>query len=208
MVPQLLDIVGTSYPSEENSMPESILNEFLVEQIQDLYSAEKQLVKALLKLAKAATNEKLVEAFRAHLEVTKEHVSRIEKVFSILGKPARAKTCKGMQGLIEEGAEAIEELDGPELDLALIAGAQRVEHYEISAYGTVRTVAEQLNLSQAVELLSETENEEKEADSELSEIAMEIYGSLPDDEEREEEESTQRSSGKPRKTVMAKRARA
>ena len=189
-------------------MPESILNEFLVEQVQDLYSAEKQLVKALPKLAKAATNEKLVEAFRSHLEVTKEHVSRIEKVFSILGKPARAKTCKGMQGLIEEGSEAIEELDGSELDLALIAGAQRVEHYEISAYGTVRTVAEQLSLSQAIELLSETENEEKEADSELSEIAMEIYGSLPDDEEREEEESTQRSSGRPKKAAMAKRARA
>ena len=143
-------------------MPESILNEFLVEQVQDLYSAEKQLVKALPKLAKAATNEKLVEAFRSHLEVTKEHVSRIEKVFSILGKPARAKTCKGMQGLIEEGSEAIEELDGSELDLALIAGAQRVEHYEISAYGTVRTVAEQLSLSQAIELLSKTENEEKD----------------------------------------------
>lgn len=193
-------------------MPESVLHEFFVEQLQDLYSAEKQLVKALPKLAKAATNEKLADAIRSHLEVTKEHVSRVEEVFSILGKPAKAKTCKGMKGLIEEGSEAIQELDGSELDLALIAGAQRVEHYEISAYGTVRTVAEQLELDEAVSLLEQTENEEKEADSELSEIALEIYGSIPQgedmDEDEEEEESSARSNNRKMVKPMAKRARA
>jgi len=165
------------------------LENLFVEQLRDLYDAEKQLVKALPKIAKAASSPELSDAVNDHLEETKEHVARIEQIFQLLGESAKSKPCKGMRGLIEEGGEVIQEEDEPVRDLALIAAAQKVEHYEISAYGTARTIAEQLDNHQAAELLQQTEDEEKAADSKLSEIAEALYG-IDEEAEGEEEGET------------------
>jgi ferritin-like metal-binding protein YciE len=186
-------------------MSQETLRELFVEQVMDLYDAEQQLVKALPKLAKAAATPELEEAIRNHLTETQNQVSRLEQVFQTLNKNAKGKTCKAMMGLIEEGGEAIKQEDqGPMRDLAIIAGAQRVEHYEISAYGTCRTLAERLGLESAVELLQETEDEESEADSKLSDVAEKIYDSLEEKEDDEERQtvSSNRSgsaSGRARK---------
>jgi ferritin-like metal-binding protein YciE len=151
---------------------ESLENLFLHE-LKDLLSAEKQLVKALPKMAKGAASDALRNAIEEHLEQTKNHVERLEKVFSMLDKAARAEHCKAMEGLIEEGAELLEE-DGDSAvkDAALIAAAQRVEHYEISGYGTARTLADLIGLNKAVDLLQQTLDEEKETDAKLTELAM------------------------------------
>src|ERR1700730_4901950 len=126
-------------------MNQEILQELFVEQIRDIYDAEKQLVKALPKLAKAAESEELAEGLRNHLVETQGQVTRLEEVFGMVGVAAKGKPCKAMKGLIEEGSEAIEEeKKGALRDLSMIAAAQRVEHYEISAYGTARTLAEHL----------------------------------------------------------------
>jgi len=170
-------------------MNQETLKELFVEQIRDIFDAEKQLVKALPKMAKAAESEDLSEALRNHLDETQNHVARLEDIFGIVGVAPRGKPCKGMKGLIEEGNEAVQEEEKGSLrDLAIIAGAQRVEHYEMSAYGTARTIAEQLDLNDAVELLQQTENEEKEADSKLTEVAMTLYESTEEEEEEEREE--------------------
>ena len=170
-------------------MKQETLENLFVEQLRDLYDAEKQLVKALPKIAKAASSPELSDAVNDHLEETKEHVARIEQIFQLLGESAKSKPCKGMRGLIEEGGEVIHEEDEPVRDLALIAAAQKVEHYEISAYGTARTIAEQLDNQQAAELLQQTEDEEKAADSKLSEIAEALYG-IDEEAEGEEEGET------------------
>ncbi|MFD0893771.1 ferritin-like domain-containing protein [Luteolibacter ambystomatis] len=144
----------------------------LEQEIKDLYNAETQLVKALPKMAKAATDEALKEAFEAHLEETKGHVERLEKVADILGIKPTGKVCKAMQGLVEEGGETISEKgEGVLRDLALIIAAQKVEHYEISGYGSVKTLAEALGQDDIVELLQTTEDEEGEADKKLTSIA-------------------------------------
>lgn len=157
-------------------MEQETLQDLFVEQIRDIYDAEKQLVKALPKLAKAAESEELASALRDHLQVTETHVSRLEQVFKIAGAPAKTKTCNGMKGLVEEGSSATKEEDkGTLRDLAIIAGCQRVEHYEIAAYGTVRTMAEQLGMGDAANLLQKTEDEEKDADEKLSEVAHSLY---------------------------------
>jgi ferritin-like metal-binding protein YciE len=169
-------------------MNHETLQEFFIEQLRDIYDAEKQLVKALPKLAKAVQSEDLAEAIRTHLDETQTQVSRLEEVFGIVGVPAKGKPCKAMKGLLEEGDEAIkEEEKGTLRDLSIIAGAQRVEHYEMAAYGTVRTIAEQLGLAEAVELLQQTEDEEKHADSKLTEVATMIYESDEEGEEVEDE---------------------
>ena len=156
-------------------MQENQLKELYVEELKDIYSAENQLVKALPKMAKAATSEDLRAGFEEHLEQTKEHVARLEKIFKALGESPKGKTCKGMQGLITEGSEMIEEDPEPEmLDAGLISAAQRVEHYEIAAYGCVATYAELLGEDDAAELLRTTENEEKETDEKLTELSREI----------------------------------
>lgn len=149
------------------------LEELFVHECKDLLSAEKQLVKALPKMAKGAANEQLKAAFEEHLEQTKTHVERLEQVFSALGKSPRAEHCKGMEGLIEEGSDLLEE-DAEEMvkDAALIGAAQKVEHYEISGYGTARTLAEILGHDEAVELLQQTLDEEKETDEKLTKLAM------------------------------------
>ena len=175
-------------------MTQETLRELFVEQIRDMYDAEKQLVKALPKMAKAAQSEELSDALRMHLEETQGQVSRLEEVFAIAGVPAKGKSCKGMKGLIEEGSEAVQEEEAGALrDLAIIAAAQKVEHYEMSAYGTVRTMAEQLGLDDAVELLQQNEDEEKEADSKLTDVAMTLYEFV----DEEEEEGEMVSAGAP-----------
>jgi ferritin-like metal-binding protein YciE len=149
------------------------LTSVLEDQIKDLYSAETQLVKALPKMAKGASSDALRQAFTSHLAETKTHVERLERAASILGMKGR-KTCAGMKGLIEEGNEVLKENEeGEARDVALIAAAQRVEHYEIAAYGTVRTLAEQLGNSQLVKLFEATLDEEKHADETLTEVCME-----------------------------------
>jgi ferritin-like metal-binding protein YciE len=158
------------------------LQKLFAEQIADLYDAEKQLVKALPKLAAAADNEDLVIAIRGHLSETQEQVQRLEEVFREFGLTPKAKACKAMKGLIAEGGEALEEMGEGELrDLAIISAAQRVEHYEISGYGTARTMAEVLGNENAARLLQVTEDEETAADSKLTEIAAALYTSVNED---------------------------
>jgi len=178
-------------------MDQETLQECLVEQLRDLYDAEKQLTKALPKMAKAAESEDLKEAIQTHLEETQGQVSRLEQVFQELGMAAKGKPCKAMKGLIEEGSEVISENDkGAVRDIGIIAAAQRVEHYEIAAYGTVRTLAEHMENDRVAELLQETEDEEKAADSKLTEVAMTIYASeeegMEDADSEEEEEAPAR----------------
>jgi ferritin-like metal-binding protein YciE len=165
------------------------LKELFVEELRDVYDAEKQLTKALPKMAKAAESQELRTAFEEHLEITRMHVERAEEVFKLLGIAARGKPCEGMKGLIEEGSEVIEELDkGSVLDAALIASAQKVEHYEIATYGTLATFAEVLNLQDAKDLLGQTLEEEKEADEKLTGIAGQINPEAETEEEGEREE--------------------
>lgn len=151
------------------------LQEIFVEELRDLYSAENQIIKALPKMIKASTSKELRAAFENHLLQTKEHVKRLEQIFEDLEEKPKGKICKGMEGLLKEGAELLEEDAEPEvLDVGLIAAAQRVEHYEIAGYGCVRTYAELLGNREAVNLLQETLNEEKAADEKLSSIAEEV----------------------------------
>lgn len=143
-----------------------------VDQLRDVYNAEKQLTKALPKMAKAASNQELRSALEEHLEVTKRQVQRLEEVFRGLGRPATGKTCKGMAGLIEEGQEILEEDFEPDvLDAGIIAAAQKVEHYEIATYGTLRTFAETKGDTKSARILQEILEEEKEADRKLTELA-------------------------------------
>lgn len=148
------------------------LQELLVEELKDLYDAEHQLTKALPKMAKASTNTQLQNAFTSHLAETEGHIKRLEQVFEQLGEKASRKTCKAMKGLVEEGAEAIEEPMEPEVkDAALIAAAQRVEHYEMAGYGAARTFAQTLGHSEVAQMLQKTLNEEGAADKKLTQIA-------------------------------------
>ena len=148
------------------------LNELLVDQLKDLLNAEEQLTKALPKMAKAATNSQLKHAFEDHLNQTQEHVNRLERVFESLGEHAKGRTCHAMKGLIQEGKEALDGGSDPAVrDAALIAAAQRVEHYEIAGYGTVRTYARMLGHSEAAEMLQKTLDEEGMADKMLTQIA-------------------------------------
>lgn len=149
------------------------MRDLFIRQLKDLYSAESQLTKALPRMAKGAADEELRAAFEGHLEETKMHVARIEEIFEAvsLGSP-RGHKCKGMEGLIEEGSEMLGESgDDSVIDAGLIGAAQRVEHYEISGYGTARTMAQLLGLSQAANLLQQTLDEESAADEKLTQIA-------------------------------------
>ena len=156
-------------------MPQKGLKELYIDELKDLYSAENQLVKALPKMAKAATSTKLRQGFEEHLEQTKGHVQRLEQIFESLDESPKGKKCKGMEGLIEEGSEITEEdFEGPVLDAGLIGAAQRVEHYEIAAYGTARAFAEELGESKHVSLLEATLSEEEATDEKLTELSQEI----------------------------------
>ena len=148
------------------------LRDVFEEQINDLRSAEEQLVEALPKLAAAATSPELKQAFEEHLAETRQHVERLDDVFSITGLERSGETCEGMRGLIKEGSEtAAEPGDGMAKDAALIAAAQRVEHYEIAGYGTVRTFAQRLGKTQAAQLLQQTLEEEAATDKKLTSLA-------------------------------------
>ena len=148
------------------------LRDLYVEELKDLYSAENQILKALPKMAKKASSDELRAAFEEHLEITRSQVERLETIFDDLERSPKGKRCKGMAGLIEEGSEMMKEDAEPEvLDAALISAAQRVEHYEIAAYGTVRTYAERLGLDKHSRLLQQTLDEEGEADKKLTQIA-------------------------------------
>ena len=151
------------------------LRDLYVEQLHDLYSAETQLVDALPKMAKAAANMQLQQAFTAHLTQTKGHVQRLEKIFTQLGEDTKGPTCKGMKGLISEGDEMIKTKGEPAaIDAGLIAAAQRVEHYEIAGYGCVRTYAHQLGDTTSEKLLQQTLDEEGAADQKLTTLAEEV----------------------------------
>src|SRR6266851_7390551 len=151
------------------------LKELYTDELKDLYNAENQLVKALPKMAKAATSEALRQGFEEHLEQTKEHVQRLERIFNALDESPKGKKCVGMEGLLKEGSEVMEEdFEDAVLDAALIGAAQRVEHYEIAAYGTVCAFADLLEENEHASLLGETLQEEKETDQKLTELAKQI----------------------------------
>lgn len=148
------------------------LQDLFVEELKDLYSAENQLIKALPKMAKAASNPELKSAFEEHLEQTRTHAQRLEKIFQKLGASPKGKKCHGMEGLIEEGKELMEEDAEPEvMDAGLISAAQRVEHYEIAGYGCVRTYAKLLGNDEAARILQQTLDEEGQTDKKLTALA-------------------------------------
>jgi ferritin-like metal-binding protein YciE len=198
------------------------LSTLLEEELRDIYDAEKRLVKALPKMAKAASSNELKHALQEHLEVTKGQVARLEEVFENLGVPAKARACAGMKGLIEEGEEVMDKnADTTMMDAAIIAAAQRVEHYEIAAYGTVRTFAERLGNDKVVELLQQTLDEEKETDEKLTQISEQLLEDAGESDVNEidesemdesEEEATPRATGNSRrgakKTAATRTSRA
>jgi ferritin-like metal-binding protein YciE len=166
------------------------LKDVYIEQLKDLYSAEQQLIKALPKMAKAAHTPELAEGFEEHLEQTREHASRLEKIFEALDEKPTGKKCKAMEGLVKEGAETIAEDASPSAkDAMLIAAAQRVEHYEIAGYGTVKTYAKLLGEDEAAELLEQTLDEEVATDEKLTKAAESINVEAQEGEEEEEEKS-------------------
>ncbi|MEO6638767.1 MAG: ferritin-like domain-containing protein [Ginsengibacter sp.] len=163
----------TKSPSAGKGADDSMLKEFFIDELKDIYWAEKHLVKTLPKMKKAATSTELQNAFADHLEVTKTHVSRLEQAFEALGKKAQGKKCEAMEGITKEGESIIEDTEEgtSTRDVGLILAAQKVEHYEISTYGGLAQLATTLGLTEVGDLLSQTLAEEKEADSLLTEIA-------------------------------------
>jgi ferritin-like metal-binding protein YciE len=177
-------------------MEHQALKELYIDELKDIYNAENQLVKALPKMAKAANSDELRTGFEEHLQQTRGHVQRLEQIFKALGEKPSGKKCKGMEGLVAEGQEMMDEdFEDDLMDAALISAAQRVEHYEIAAYGTVRTYAELLGEENAVTLLEQTLQEEKETDQKLTDLASDINVKAMGDEsgkastEEEDEES-------------------
>lgn len=184
------------------------MEDLLVHQLRDLYSAEKQILKALPKLAKKVTNESLVAALESHVEETQGQVARLDECFELLGVSSRGKKCKGMEGLLEEGSEFAEEAEDDDIrDAGLIGDCQKVEHYEISGYGTARALAEKLELDEVVALLTETLEEESAANEKLTEIAeSEVnYEAMDSEEGDEEEEEAPAKKAVGRRTTAARR---
>jgi ferritin-like metal-binding protein YciE len=189
------------------------LREALVDEIRDLYNAEKQLTKALPKMAKGATSEELREAFESHLEETEGQVTRLERVFELLEEKPRGKHCAGMAGIVEEGSEKLQEdAEDSVMDAMLIASAQKVEHYEIGSYGTAIAWAEALGLTEVAEVLGETLAEEKAADEKLSALAESgineaaTAGESEDDMEDEDDEESESASSAPESTGASARS--
>jgi ferritin-like metal-binding protein YciE len=190
------------------------LRELYVQELKDLYDAENQITKALPKMIKQASSEQLQSALEEHLEITREQAQRIEQIFEKMGERLKAQKCKGMQGVIEEGSELLKEAEDEDVrDAGIIASAQKVEHYEIASYGTVRTYAQLLGEDEAVQLLQQTLDEEKEADQKLNALAEEINVEAQSGEGEEEEavgsrrrsgstrSSSRRSSGRSRRAA-------
>lgn len=158
--------------TQEYGIEESKLLKLFEDELKDIYWAEKALVKALPKMAKNATSEELIDAIQSHLEETEEQVQKVEQVFAVLGKKPVAKKCEAMDGLIKEAQEIMESSDeGAMRDAGIISAAQKVEHYEIASYGTLRTFANTLGLTEAVDILQDILDQEKSADQKLTEIA-------------------------------------
>jgi ferritin-like metal-binding protein YciE len=190
---------------KDQAMPADNLHELFVDELKDIYDAEKQLTKALPKMAKGADSPDLRAAFEEHFEITRMQVNRLEEVFKSLGIAARGKPCEGMKGLIKEGQEMMEELDrGATLDAALIAAAQKVEHYEIASYGTLATFAEIMGHQDAKDLLGQTLDEEKEADDKLTQVAGQINFDA-EAEGEEDEESSMAAVGSRKKSSRGKK---
>ena len=183
------------------------LRELYVEELRDLYSAENQILKALPRMIRAASNKDLQRAFTLHERQTQQHVKRLDRIFRMLDESSRGKKCKGMEGLLEEGQELIKERPEPEvLDAGLISAAQRVEHYEMAGYGTVRTYARQLGEEEQANLLQETLNEEGETDKLLTSLAESSINIEADQADDEEMESVGNGSGSGRSGGMRRRA--
>jgi ferritin-like metal-binding protein YciE len=156
-------------------MTENNLKSLYVDELRDLYSSEQQLIKAIPKMAKAANSDELRKGFEEHLEQTRGHARRLEQILTGLGEPVKGKKCKGMAGIVAEGGEMMSEgFQGALMDAALISAAQRVEHYEIAAYGAVRAYAELMGETEAASLLQQTLDEEKETDQKLTELSEQI----------------------------------
>ncbi|MGH9605713.1 MAG: ferritin-like domain-containing protein [Terracidiphilus sp.] len=151
------------------------IEQLFVEELKDLYSAENQIIKALPKMAKAATSQELRNALESHLKETEGQVKRLDRVFNILTLNPASKTCEGIKGVLEEGSRMLHETEAGDVrDMAIISGGQRVEHYEMAAYGTARSYAKRLEKAQIAQLLEETLEEEKAADSKLTEVSEQV----------------------------------
>ena len=190
-----------SHPQAEELQPMPVLEECLIEEMQDLLHAEGQLVKALPKMAKAANDPKLKQAFQKHLEETKGQVDRLKEAFELLGQRAKAKPCRGMQGLVEEGQEKIAEGQDKEAaaaDLALVAAAQKVEHYEIAGYGTARVMAERLGQAKVAKLLAQTLSEEEKTDALLTQLSPPLLEEASSESGEEEEQPSRSRSRRSR----------
>ncbi len=187
------------------------IRELLVDEMKDLYDAEKQLVKALPKMVKASSNQELSEAFENHLEETRGHVQRLEQAFELMGEKPKSKPCAAMKGLIEEAGEQLKEgLEGPLLDSAIICAAQKVEHYEISGYGTLSAWAKSIGLDEVAELLDQTLAEEKAADDKLTDVGETVLTEAEASEPQgmDEEDPEQTMDGTRKKSVTGKSATA
>jgi ferritin-like metal-binding protein YciE len=183
-------------------MTKNSLKELYVEELKDLFSAETQLTKALPKMAKAASSDELRQGFEEHLEQTKGHVERLQQIFQMLGEKGTGKKCVGMEGLVKEGAEIMgEDFEGGILDAALISAAQRVEHYEIAAYGTVASFADLLGESEQASLLRETLDEEKQTDEKLTELAKEINVEAQEGASEDQQDNQVRDKRRSRKAA-------
>jgi ferritin-like metal-binding protein YciE len=181
-------------------MAQKSLRGLYIDELKDLYNAETQLTKALPKMAKASSNTELRQAFEEHLRQTSEHVSRLEQIFEMLEDKPTGKKCLGMEGLVKEGAEVMkEDYEGAVMDAGIIGAAQRVEHYEIAAYGAAREFAQLLGQDEHVSLLEQTLEEEKQTDQKLTELAEQINpqaqeaGGEPDEEEGEDAKGRRKS---------------
>jgi ferritin-like metal-binding protein YciE len=172
--------------ARRTSRPQKKLSDLFHETLKDIYFAENKIIKVLPRMAKAAESKELAAAFNKHLRETQGQVKRLDRVFRIIGKPARGKRCEAINGITDEGAEIMSEFRGmPALDAGLVAAAQAVEHYEISRYGTLRTWAEQLGMPDAARLLQETLDEEEATDQTLTELATSVINLEAEQEQAE-----------------------
>lgn len=184
--------------------------DLFLDELKDIYSAEKQAIRAYPRVTKAAASEELKEALQKHLEQTKGQLERLDRVFEILEKRSGGKTCEAMKGLIEEAQESIEEIEqGPVLDVAIIAAAQRIEHYEIAAYGTVAALAEAMGQDEIKTLLTETLNEEKQTDELLTNVSQQVNAEAFSDSDEGKEDDEEEAENEPaaKKAAAKKKAK-
>ena len=182
------------------------LKDLYLDELKDIYDAEQQLTKALPKMAKEATNEELRAAIEQHLDQTQTQIERLEQIFEELGEKAKGTKCEATRGLVEEAKRMMEDAEEDDVrDAAIIGAAQKIEHYEIATYGTLRTYAELLGFDEQAELLQETLDEEKETDDNLTELAVTCINMEANEEEGEEEEAEEGASNRVKKTERASR---